>query len=105
MESCADTQSGKQKQKFHFYTLVMILAPEDSHQRPEVEEEEKERVGGAELKGLRRDVRHAEDVFRTVKGIWSLCLPVRRSRERREGNTKAGKKREKKTDEKKLKSH
>lgn len=85
----------------------MILGPEDSP--PEAWGGGRgEREGrGAELKGLRRDVRHAEDVFRTVKGIWSLCLPARRSRERREGNTKAGKKREKRQmrDEERLKSH
>lgn len=99
MDSCTDAQPEKQKQKVLFYALVRILVREDFHQKPEVAEEEEveEMEGGSELKGRRRGVRHA-GVFRTVKGIWSLCLPARGSRERREENT-GMKEREKKTEE------
>lgn len=58
-DSCTDTQSEKQKQRVHFYAVVIILAREEFQQRPEVAEEEEKEMEGSELKGLRRDVRHA----------------------------------------------
>lgn len=67
------------------------------------EEEERETGGGNEG----AEAGHPScrrPAFRTVKGIWSLCLLVRGSRGRRVGN--AGmEEREKKTDERRLKGH
>lgn len=59
----------------------------------------RKRWGGVRAEGSEaRRPSCRRQVFRTVKGIWSLCLPVRGSRERREENT-GMKEREKKTEE------
>lgn len=71
---------------------------EESHQNPEMMEEEREGElkKTAKLKGwrrgeARRDVRHAEDKFlEPLQGIWSYGCQLNGSRERRERDLNSG---------------
>lgn len=81
------------------FLLVIILVREDFHQKPEVAEEEEKEMGGFRAEGAEaRRPSCRRRVFRTVKGIWSLRLLARGSRERRQGKRQM-------SSEKSLKEH